>query len=577
MKKSVVAVVCVVFAVGAVTGGFEIYTHQKNKKAVAEVAKVSMMEQSYWEDDIQLNGYIAEGNVQKINPDNQKLVEEVLVSVGDEVKKGDSILKYDQTALQLNLQEKENAVAMAEVNIQNAEKELKKYKSLKPSELAPSYDIDDGGDADDEPESEENSDSSHDNSQAVVIADFSSASSGTGTAEDPYIFVCNENTTVAAILLSQMRINSYSACFTVVPTSGNQPYQWVVNGSNIPDSGLADWKPSSNVSYDSTGNIAVDFSGTIMGTFKVLQSADIPASDSDVIDNSEDISDEAQSSDDLAENMSVFGNNGASVKTLTNFITTNQNYSIERLSSTEDYVYSRAELTKMISEKQDEIKELEISKKSAELEYKTAKTQSETGTIIATIDGVVSEINEDHGEDEPYITIKSTEGLTIKGTIGEFSLDKIEIGSVITIQSWDTGETTDATVTEIDDEPDPVSYYNGIDNPNSSMYEFTAQTSADTNIDVGSGISISIPSSTESDTGMYIPKAYVREDNGMYYVMMADENNLLKKQYITTGKIVYGYLIEIKDGLTEDDRICFPYGKNVKEGVRTKDTDTVVF
>ena len=62
---------------------------------------------------------------------------------------------------------------------------------------------------------------------------------------------------------------------------------------------------------------------------------------------------------------------------------------------------------------------------------------------------------------------------------------------------------------------------------------------------------------------------------GKSYVMMADENNQLKKQYVVTGKTVYGSAIEIKSGLTEDDKIAFPYGKDVKEGVRTKDTDDV--
>jgi HlyD family secretion protein len=53
--------------------------------------------------------------------------------------------------------------------------------------------------------------------------------------------------------------------------------------------------------------------------------------------------------------------------------------------------------------------------------------------------------------------------------------------------------------------------------------------------------------------------------------MIADENNRLKKQYVVTGRTVYGSAVEIKSGLTEDDRIAFPYGKNAVEGAAVTD------
>ena len=40
-----------------------------------------------------------------------------------------------------------------------------------------------------------------------------------------------------------------------------------------------------------------------------------------------------------------------------------------------------------------------------------------------------------------------------------------------------------------------------------------------------------------------------------------------------TGRTVYGTGIEIKDGLSESDRIAFPYGKTAKEGVKVKDAE----
>ena len=50
------------------------------------------------------------------------------------------------------------------------------------------------------------------------------------------------------------------------------------------------------------------------------------------------------------------------------------------------------------------------------------------------------------------------------------------------------------------------------------------------------------------------------------------EDQLLHKQYVTTGVVQWGYT-EIKSGLTADDWIAFPYGKDVKENAETIESD----
>ncbi len=64
------------------------------------------MTDSYWGDQLELSGVITSGNVQKVMLDNQKLVDEVLVKEGDTVKKGDPLMKYDMTALELDAAQK---------------------------------------------------------------------------------------------------------------------------------------------------------------------------------------------------------------------------------------------------------------------------------------------------------------------------------------------------------------------------------------------------------------------------------------------------------------------------------------
>ena len=58
--------------------------------------------------------------------------------------------------------------------------------------------------------------------------------------------------------------------------------------------------------------------------------------------------------------------------------------------------------------------------------------------------------------------------------------------------------------------------------------------------------------------------------------MRADKDGKLEKHYIKTGKIMYGS-IEVTAGLSVKDKICFPYGKDVKEGVNTKDSEKILY
>lgn len=74
-----------------------------------------------------------------------------------------------------------------------------------------------------------------------------------------------------------------------------------------------------------------------------------------------------------------------------------------------------------------------------------------------------------------------------------------------------------------------------------------------------------------------IEKAYVREENGQSYVLVAGEDDRLEKRYIATGKTVSGQAVIIKEGLSMSDRIAFPYGKTAKEGVKVNDTDSLYY
>ena len=79
---------------------------------------------------------------------------------------------------------------------------------------------------------------------------------------------------------------------------------------------------------------------------------------------------------------------------------------------------------------------------------------------------------------------------------------------------------------------------------------------------------------TEESSTFYLPVSYVRKENGQYYVMRESEDGKLERQDIQTGKIIYsGSAIEILSGISQEDNICFPYGKYAVDGALVNETD----
>lgn len=237
------------------------------------------------------------------------------------------------------------------------------------------------------------------------------------------------------------------------------------------------------------------------------------------------------------------------------------------------------ELKKDLAEKESDLKELQIDKKSAELELEKLQKAKDQATILATINGVVTTIGDLENpptDGSAFMEISGAEGLYIKGAVSELLLDQIEVGQEISANSWSDGQTYPAKITEISEYPsDNNGGYYGEGNPNVSYYSFTAYMEESTGLSNGDYVDLSIMpvDSEESANSLYIEKAYVRTENGKSYVLKAGEDDRLVKQYVQTGKTIYGSAVEIKAGLKDDDRIAFPYGKTAKEGVKAVDSD----
>ena len=138
-------------------------------------------------------------------------------------------------------------------------------------------------------------------------------------------------------------------------------------------------------------------------------------------------------------------------------------------------------------------------------------------------------------------------------------------------ENWNTGETYTGTVSSLGDFPkQDGSYGNG--NPNSSYYPFMVYVDGSADLQSGSYVSI-IFSAGSAEQGVYLENPFLRTENGRSYIWVRGEDGTLQQRFVTTGKSLWGSYTQILEGLGEEDFLAFPYGKNLKNGAETVESD----
>ena len=240
--------------------------------------------------------------------------------------------------------------------------------------------------------------------------------------------------------------------------------------------------------------------------------------------------------------------------------------------SVEPLGYTLQELEKKRYEKQKQIQDLDLRLRIGKLELVSLEEAVSSGVVKAQINGVVKKVrdpNEGNHETEPLLFLSQSEGLYLYGNLSELQLMEVKPGQTVMCNSWQTGTIFEAEIKEIENFPNPM--YSEGDGQNLSYYGFKAYIADTAGLNVGDGIEFTINSDGKAGTAhIYLPKAYVREKDGKYYVMLEGKNKRLKIQYVNVGKVLYGSAYEILSGVKREDKIAFPYGKDVKEGTKTK-------
>ena len=100
IKLAVTVIITVALITAAVAGG-ALYFRNSRQKTVP-VVSVDSIAGDYYTDDTMLEGNIVTNVTQNVNVDNDMIIREVYVSEGDTVSRGDQLISFDMTLVQMN-------------------------------------------------------------------------------------------------------------------------------------------------------------------------------------------------------------------------------------------------------------------------------------------------------------------------------------------------------------------------------------------------------------------------------------------------------------------------------------------
>lgn len=132
IKLAVTVIITVALITAAVAGG-ALYFRNSRQKTVP-VVSVDSIAGDYYTDDTMLEGNIVTNVTQNVNVDNDMIIREVYVSEGDTVSRGDQLISFDMTLVQMELNISRLKQQQLEQDLKKAEERLTSLKNGGPIE-----------------------------------------------------------------------------------------------------------------------------------------------------------------------------------------------------------------------------------------------------------------------------------------------------------------------------------------------------------------------------------------------------------------------------------------------------------
>lgn len=551
LKKGIIAAACVVGVCGAVWGGLTIARNaQRGDVNVYAVNECAMTD--YWGDTSNTSGMVTTDKLQKIYISQSQTVKKVWVKEGDSVKKGTALVSYDSTLTQATVERAKIDYDRQTENLEVMKNELELLKKAKNKETLEAEKT--------KLEAELQAEISrldgaggYDPEKDVEPGLVTPMAEGSGNSKDKpiYYYWLTDEPLSDKVLRNLLHCTEINRATPMDKTPTVSTYLVLVSRDKDKMGGMPTSRGlliTETFTPDSTEQPVEDapISGTVSISFRFC---DLP----EYIDP-----ERTYDSDKYKE--------------LTR--------KIAQIQELLDASMTQLEINKAILEKAQAVKEQEVNLKVAKLKLDKKLAELGDGNVYAEFDGTVKAVrdpDEAYNNSEAVVELSGGGGYYVTGTLSEMDLGSVQVGDSVSISSWMTGAACEGTIVSIDDYPTSNGNNWGDGNSNVSYYPFKVFVTEDANLQPNDYVDIQYQKDTsaeESGSSLYLQSMFIRTDNGKSYVMARGEDGRLEQRWVQTGRDLWGSYTQIRGGLTIDDYVAFPYGRDVVEGAHTQEATT---
>lgn len=548
LKKGIIIAACAVGVCGAVWGGLTIARNaQRSDVKVYSVNDFCMTD--YWGDTSTTSGMVTTDKIQKVFLSSSQTVNKVWVAEGDSVRKGDKLISYDSTLTQASVEQAKIDYDRQDESLTTAKNELEYLKKAKNKETL-KQELD------------------------KLTAELDALKKKYDEDPDhPY----NGDAPV-----TEGAIKDYKKTMTVKGADGSDQtvnvlyYSWLsasrLNDSKVTEilTNLATLRADKDHPSVDTYVVLVQryedkVGGYVDNTVGLVITETYTAGDDTAVPESRSVSFSVRS--DLPEFEDTERKyDDAAIKKLQQKINLANMY-LENSMEQKD-------LAKAIVDKAQEVKEKEVNLRLAKLSLDKKAKELGDGNVYAEFDGTVKAVrnaDEAYNNSEAVIELSGGGGYYVTGTLSEMELGSVKVGDTVSISSWMTGAACEGTIVSIDDYPTTSGNSWGDGNRNVSYYPFKVFVEEDAGLQANDYVDIQYQKAGTQEQGnsLYLQSWFIRTDNGKSYVMARNEDGRLEQRWVQTGRDLWGSYTQIRGGLTTDDYVAFPYGRDVVEGART--------
>lgn len=512
-------------------------------------------------------GVVAADRVQSVYVSDTQNVTRIYVYQGQQVKKGDLLYTFDTTLSKLTLERKDLSIQQMEMNLKNAQAELKQLNAMKPMVVTTTPGTNTNTQFDKSPSSK---------------GKLNTIYGGLGTSGNPYRFWISQDMPLHEELIWEIIDHSNSNVVYVVfqltksdKTNTEYDAQYGVRfevleleeeppATDPTDPSGGETPPESSEPTDPTEGTE-EGSGGSSGEFIPRNSREREAGEETV----QSARTEAQPESRSQQPVAAAARQTRRVYVMT-FFDPEKDVKEESTQIDWNSGYTQAELVTMRKQKSEEIDQLKFNIKMGKAELAIMKKEASDGNVYAEFDGVVVSVLEPGNArklNQPMLKLTGGGGYYVEGSVSEMALDTIAPGLTVSVNCWENGTIYTGTVTEVGIYPSEGEQFSGA--ANVTYYPFKVFVDENADLQEGAFVSLTYQTGGSDDQVMYLENAFIRYEGKESYVYVRNGEGLLEKRVIRTGISTDGYATPVYSGLSEEDFLAFPYGRSVREGAGT--------